>query len=34
VVDRLFDRAELRLGTGRSEKAVRIERRVRIGGAK
>ncbi len=31
VVDRLFDRAELRLGSGRSAKAVRIERRQRYG---
>jgi len=27
IVDRLFDRAELRLGTGKNAKAVRIERR-------
>ena len=26
IVDRLFDRAELRLGSGRGAKAVRIER--------
>ncbi len=34
VVDRLFDRAELRLGAGRGAKAVRIERRDRVGGGK
>ena len=33
IVDRLFDRAELRLGAGRSAKRVRIEREARRGRA-